>query len=115
MEAQRRATSPLPAHFDRDRSRSSLHRHSDVTRKVSRETRTVPKRESLTQWKKEREEARASMHMDHKARMQERVRRANELEQEREKELVEMGKRPAKTESRNCFGGLFAVLRGKST
>ncbi|KAJ4381058.1 hypothetical protein N0V86_003405 [Didymella sp. IMI 355093] len=82
---------------------------------VSFETRTVPKRESLTQWKKEREEAKANMHMDHKARMQERVRRANELEQEREKELVEMGKRPAKAESRSCFGGLFAVLRGKSS
>ena len=92
-----------------------MHRHSDVTRKVSFETRTVPKRESLTQWKKEREEARANMHMDRKARMQARVRRANELEQEREKELVEMGKRSAKTESRSCFGGLFAVLRGKNT
>ncbi|KAJ4399714.1 hypothetical protein N0V91_009258 [Didymella pomorum] len=68
-------------------------------RKVSFETRTVPKRESLTQWKNEREEARVNMHMDHKARMQERVRRANELEQEREKELVEMGKRSVKTES----------------
>jgi hypothetical protein len=115
MEAQRRVTSPLPAHFDHDRSRSSLHRHSDVTRRVSFETRTVPKRESLTQWKKEREEANINMHMDHKARMQERVRRANELEQEREKELVEMGKRPAKAESRSCFGGLFTVLRGKSS
>lgn len=92
-----------------------MHRHSDVMRKVSFETRTVPKRESLTQWKNEREEARVNMHMDHKARMQERVRRANELEQEREKELVEMGKRSVKTESRSCFGGLFAVLRGKST
>jgi hypothetical protein len=74
----------------------------------------VPKRESLTQWKKEREEAKANLHLDNKARMQERVRRANELEQEKEKELVLMGKRPAKAESRGCFGGLFAVLRGKS-
>lgn len=75
----------------------------------------MPKRESLTQWKKEREEAKASMHMDHKARVQERVRRANEMEQEREKELVEMGKRPVKikTESRNCFGGLLSALRGR--
>lgn len=74
----------------------------------------MPKRESLTQWKKEREDTRASMQTDHKARMQERVRRANELEQEREKELVEMGKRPVKTESRSCFGGLFAVWKGKA-
>lgn len=72
----------------------------------------MPKRESLTQWKKEREEARASLGMDHKARMQERVRRANELEQEREKELVEMGKRGSKGESRGCFGGLLSALRG---
>lgn len=114
MEAQRRITSPLPAHLDHNRSRSSLHRQSDVTRRVSFETRTVPKRESLTQWKKEREEARANMHMDHKARMQERVRRANELEQEREKELVKMGKRPAKAESKSCFGGIFTVLIGKA-
>jgi hypothetical protein len=74
----------------------------------------VPKRESLTQWKQEREEAKASSYTDHKMMMQERVRRANELEEEREKELVSMGKRPDKTDSRSCFGGLFTVLRGKS-
>ncbi|KAF1929385.1 uncharacterized protein M421DRAFT_137997 [Didymella exigua CBS 183.55] len=115
LETQRRITSPSPARFSHNKDRGSLHRHSDVTRKVSFETRTVPKRESLTQWKKEREEAKPYSHMDHKARIQERVRRANELEQEREKELVSMGKRQAKSESRSCFGGLFAVLRGKST
>ncbi|KAF3046072.1 hypothetical protein E8E12_010848 [Didymella heteroderae] len=81
---------------------------------VSFETRPVPKRESLTQWKKEREEDKANVRADHKARMQERVKRANELEQEREKELVEMGKRPAKKERKSCFGGLFAVLRSKA-
>ncbi|UPX16097.1 uncharacterized protein EKO05_0006520 [Ascochyta rabiei] len=93
---------------------TSLHRQSDSSRRVSFEQRTVPKRESLTQWKQEREEAKASTYTDHKARMQERVRRANELEEEREKELVLMGKRVGKTESRSCFGGLFTVLRGKS-
>lgn len=114
LEAQRRITSPSLAHSAHDRYRGSLHRHSDVTRRVGFETRTVPKRESLTQWKKEREEAKANLHMDHRAKMQERVRRANELEQEREMELISIGKRPAKAESRSCFGGLFAVLRGKS-
>ena len=94
-------------------NRTSQHRHSDQPRRVSFETRTVPKRESLTQWKKEREEAKTNLHLKNKARMQERVRRANELEQEKEKELMSMGKRPAKAESRRCFGGLFAVLRGK--
>lgn len=113
LETQRCITSPSPAHLVHQGSRGSLHRHSDVTRRVSFEARTVPKRESLTQWKREREEAKVNLHMDHKARMQERVRRANELEQEREKELVSMGKRQAEAESRSCFGGLIAVLRGK--
>lgn len=88
-------------------------RHSDAPRRVSFETRTVPKRESLTQWKKEREEARSNLQTDHKARMQERVRRANELELEREKELVLMGKRRGKGET-GCFGGLLEVFRGRT-
>ena len=113
LEAQRRTTSPSPAHLNDYINHKSLHRHSDQPRHVSFETRTVPKRESLTQWKKEREEAKANLHLDHKVLMQERVRRANELELEKEKELVQMGKRPAKSESRGCFGGLFAVLKGK--
>ncbi|KZM18734.1 hypothetical protein ST47_g10119 [Ascochyta rabiei] len=113
FEAQRRITSPSPAHSN-NMNHTSLHRQSDSSRRVSFEQRTVPKRESLTQWKQEREEAKASTYTDHKARMQERVRRANELEEEREKELVLMGKRVGKTESRSCFGGLFTVLRGKS-
>jgi hypothetical protein len=95
-------------------NRGSLHRDSDHPRRVSFEPRTVPKRESLTQWKKEREEATSNLDTDHKARMQERVRRANELEEEKEKELISMGKRACKSESRSCFGGLFAVIRGKS-
>ena len=115
LEAQRRITSPSPAHLAKDVSHTSPHPRPDPPHRVSFEARTVPKRESLTQWKKEREEAQTNLHTDHKARMQERVRRANELEQQKEKELVSMGKRPAKAESRSCFGGLFAVLRGKST
>lgn len=114
LEAQRRITSPSPARSAYDRNRGFSHWHSDVTRKVSFEARTVPKRESLTQWKQEREEAKVNTHTDYKVKMQERVRRANELEQEREKELVSIGKREAQAESRSCFGGLFAALRGKS-
>jgi hypothetical protein len=113
FEAQRRITSPSPAHLPERTSRSSLRRQStDQPRKVSFEARTVPKRESLTQWKKEREHAMANMKTDHKARIQERVRRANEQEQEREKELVQMRKK--KSESRSCFGGLLGMLRGRS-
>ncbi|KAF3008646.1 hypothetical protein E8E13_008655 [Curvularia kusanoi] len=112
LEAQRRITSPSPAHIPSHAPRPSQRRQSDQPRRVSFEARSVPKRESLTQWKKEREEAKANLHMDHKARVQERVRRANEMEQEREKELVQMGKRSTKTENRGCFDGLLAVLRG---
>lgn len=112
LESQRRITSPAVVHLPDHAPRVSQRRQSDQPRRVSFEPRSVPKRESLTQWKKEREEARASLGMDHKARMQERVRRANELEQEREKELVEMGKRRSKGESRGCFGGLLSALRG---
>lgn len=114
LEAQHRIASPSPAHYSNDISRASLHRNTNKSRRVSFEQRTVPKRESLTQWKKEREEAKDNLHTDHKAKMQERVRRANELEEEREKELVSMGKRTAKTESKSCFGGLFAMMRNKS-
>lgn len=113
LEVQRRITLPSSAHFKNDIKCASPHRDSD-SRRVSFERRTVPKRESLTQWKNEREEAKASLHTNHRARMQERVRRANELEDEREKELVAMGKRTTRTPSRGCFGGLFALLGGKN-
>ena len=111
FEAQRRITSPSPAHLPERASRSSLRRQStDQPRRVSFEARTVPKRESLTQWKKEREHAMANLKTDHKARIQERVRRANEQELEREKELVQMRKK----RSGGCFGGLLGLLRGGS-
>lgn len=113
LQAQRQITSPSPAYLS-DVHHTSQRRKSDGSRRVSFDQRSVPKRESLTQWKKEREEARANLYTDHKAKMQERVRRANELEEERQKELVSMGKRATKAESRGCFGGLFSVLRGKS-
>ena len=114
-EAQRRITSPSPARLPERTSRSSLRRQStDQPRRVSFEARTVPKRESLTQWKKEREHAMANLKTDHKARIQERVRRANEQEQEREKELVQMRKREKKIE-RSCFCGLLGLLRGRSS
>ena len=114
-EAQRRITSPSPARLPERTSRSSLRRQStDQPRRVSFEARTVPKRESLTQWKKEREHAMANLKTDHKTRIQERVRRANEQEQEREKELVQMRKREKKIE-RSCFCGLLGLLRGRSS
>ena len=56
------------------------------------EKRTVPRRESLTQWKAERDEVSMEFYGVRRASMKERVRRANELEREREEELVRMGK-----------------------
>ncbi|KAJ4994299.1 hypothetical protein SVAN01_00128 [Stagonosporopsis vannaccii] len=113
--SQHRLTSPSPTHVASTtlKPQPSQRGYSDAPRKVSFEARTVPKRESLTQWKREREEARASLQTDHKVRMQERVRRANEQELEREKELVQMGKRKGKGES-GCFGGLFEAFKGRS-
>jgi hypothetical protein len=78
---------------------------------------SIPNRESLMKWKSEREEARAEFDGMQRAKIKERVRRANELEQEKELELQELGKgidkasrvlgRGLKTEKRGCFGGLF--------
>jgi hypothetical protein len=76
------------------------------------EKRTVPKRESLTQWKAERDEARASLVGNHRATIQERVRRANELEEAREKELISQGKRSQNSEA-GCFGGLLTRMRNR--
>lgn len=90
--------------------------------------RSIPNRESLIKWKSEREEARAEFDGIQRAKVKERVRRANEMEQEKEKELQELGKgtdkaarvlgKGLKTKKRGCFGGLFdrfksKLLRGK--
>jgi hypothetical protein len=50
-----------------------------------------------------------------RAIIKERVRRANELEQEREEELLEQGKGVVggkeKTKERGCFGGFWGMFR----
>ncbi|KAF1939178.1 hypothetical protein EJ02DRAFT_497845 [Clathrospora elynae] len=81
------------------------------------ESRSLPKRESLTQWKAERDEARAEFDGMRRADMKERVRRANQLEGERERELLKVGKGTGtgigvegKEKERGCFGGLVAVF-----
>ncbi|KAL6703282.1 hypothetical protein ACN47E_009989 [Coniothyrium glycines] len=63
-----------------------------IEAQASLEPRPVPTRESLTRWKTEREEARAEFEGLQRAKMRERVRRANEMEVEKEKELLKMGK-----------------------
>lgn len=98
---------------------------------VQHEKRIVPNRENLTKWKTEREEAKAEFDGMHRAKMKERVRRANELEFQKEKELRALGKGMAnekacrvlgkdvdeemgfekkaevKKKGRGCFGGWF--------
>ena len=76
--------------------------------------RAIPDRESLTKWKSEREEAKAEFDGMQRARVKERVRRANEMEREKEKELQKLGKGAEKVleeglekEERGCFGGLL--------
>jgi hypothetical protein len=74
------------------------------------EKREVPKRESLTQWKAERE-AKAESGGNRRAHMKERVRRANELELEREQELVSLGQGTKEEEKETgCFGGFLAFF-----
>ncbi|KAF1916988.1 hypothetical protein BDU57DRAFT_450510 [Ampelomyces quisqualis] len=53
--------------------------------------RALPTREALTKWQSEREEAKADIGVLQRARMKERVRRANEMEREKEKELQAVG------------------------
>jgi hypothetical protein len=82
----------------------------------------VPNRESLTKWKSEREEAKAEFNFMQRATMKERVRRANEMEQEKEKELQALGMgaekgarvlgKGLKSEERGCFGGVFERMFG---
>ena len=86
--------------------------HEQVN-KASLEKRVVPKRESLTQWKAEREAAEPGG--TRRAHMKERVRRANELEEERERELMKMGKGTGmegkeKKEGTGCFRGFLGCF-----
>ncbi|OAL50211.1 hypothetical protein IQ07DRAFT_49237 [Pyrenochaeta sp. DS3sAY3a] len=92
------------------------------------ERRSLPRRESLTQWKAEREEAQAEFGVMRRVDMKERVRRANEMEQEKEEELLRVGKgagdvtvvveregsreRSGKEKGRGCLGGVVRVLLG---
>jgi hypothetical protein len=90
---------------------------------INFQKQSIPSRESLMKWKSEREEMKAEFDGIERAKMKERVRRANELEQEKEKELQELGKgidkasrvlgRGLKTEKRGCFGGLFGGFTSK--
>lgn len=103
----------------------ALDARDSTQHRVSLEQRTVPKRESLTQWKTEREEAKVQFEGQQRAKMKERVRRANEMELVREKELMELGKGTAEVKEteqedvqsqkeRGCFGGLWGAWRRKS-
>ncbi|KAK1913370.1 hypothetical protein P3342_005306 [Pyrenophora teres f. teres] len=88
------------------------------------EKRAVPRRETLTQWKAERDEAKMEFYGIRRASMKERVRRANELEHEREEELVKMGKGTGEKGDcdededdddgeggAGCFGGILGMFR----
>jgi len=87
--------------------------------------RPLPNRTSLTKWASERAEIRAEFNGMQRARVQERVRRANEMEQEKERELQMVGKGAGKAgrvlgvgleEEREggCFGGWkWKLGRGK--
>ncbi|KAI4679908.1 uncharacterized protein J4E88_005798 [Alternaria novae-zelandiae] len=76
--------------------------------------RAIPTRESLSQWNSEREEAKMGLGDMHRADMKERVRRANELELEKEQELVHLEKKasgvPQKS-ARGCFGAVLRLFK----
>jgi hypothetical protein len=104
------ALPPLSSHP----TRTSTTKHNSTPTaygdKLDIATREVPKRESLTQWKAERE-AKAESGGSRRAHMKDMVRRANELELEREHELMKVGKGTGKEEKkRGCFGGFLALF-----
>jgi len=75
--------------------------------------RAIPTRESLSQWSSEREEAKMGLSDMHRADMKERVRRANELELEKEQELVHLEKKAsdvAQRRARGCFGAILRLF-----
>ncbi|KAF2848788.1 hypothetical protein T440DRAFT_519684 [Plenodomus tracheiphilus IPT5] len=142
------AQHPSTSHRPRPRSTHRSAPHSRPPRQSTNQSiiynqnpdkiglRTVPKRESLTQWKAERDNAQAGREYMQRAKMMERVRRANEMEREREKELLAMvmendaevlvvvgekmdeggGKREVKWgkgEESGCLGGLMRMFGGR--
>ncbi|KAI4658048.1 uncharacterized protein J4E78_006438 [Alternaria triticimaculans] len=79
--------------------------------------RAIPTRESLSQWNSEREEAKMGLGDMHRADMKERVRRANELELDKEQELVHLEKKAsgvAQEEARGCFGAMLRLFKASS-
>ncbi|KAH8717083.1 hypothetical protein GQ44DRAFT_775624 [Phaeosphaeriaceae sp. PMI808] len=142
--SRRSTTRPRPpsntTRRSRSRSRSSLKSAHPPSRSVHSVTfdqapsphaltppskRTLPDRESLTRWKAEREEAKVEHDGVHRASTAERVRRANEMEWEKERELQAVGKGAEKgarvlgkglvkkKERRGCFAVLFRWGRGR--
>ena len=125
-------SAPLPA---RPASTSSRHRASSLKSPSSSSKRaetvtfdqppSVPNRQSLTKWRSEREEAKAEFNFMQRATMKERVRRANEMEREKERELQKVGLGAEKGArvlgkglegERGCFGGwgrMFGWVRGR--
>jgi hypothetical protein len=109
-------TTPPPAYGAKTDQSSLL----PPLRSGSLEKRAIPSRESLTKWKTESEEVKTEIDGMQRAKVQERVRRANEMELAKEKELRELGKGADKAarvlgmgiegnekEGMGCFGGLF--------
>ncbi|KAF2130988.1 hypothetical protein P153DRAFT_337091 [Dothidotthia symphoricarpi CBS 119687] len=83
----------------------------------SLEKRAMPSRENLTMWKLERETAKLGFADKHRALVKERVRRANELESEKEKELMMIREMSADEDEKGsekeggCLSGLFRRFR----
>jgi hypothetical protein len=73
--------------------------------------RTVPRRESLAQWKAEGEQARSIPDGMRRADNKERVRRANDIELERGGALMEKTKKSGKTRLQNERGCLSGAMR----
>jgi len=74
----------------------------------------IPTRESLSQWNSEREEAKMGLGDMHRADMKERVRRANELELEKEQALVDLEKKASgvtRKRARGCFGAMLRLCK----
>ena len=76
--------------------------------------RAIPSYERLSPWKTESEEAKMGFGHTHRADMKDRVRRANELELEKEQELVHSDKEAsnvAQVKARGCFGAMLRQFK----
>ncbi|KAH7075748.1 hypothetical protein BKA63DRAFT_595370 [Paraphoma chrysanthemicola] len=136
-QSRSRTTSTSHARSPQSQTQLPPNAHiSPLSSHPPKQHRSIPTREALLKWKSEREEAKAEFDGIQRAKMKERVRRANEMELQKERELQALGKGAekgarvlgvgldekggggygkgkGKGARGGCFGGVFGRLMGK--